>query len=106
MAMQLRKSWGKGFLNRNEPEKWRQCSMEGVGRAGRPPPFLLLGRFRSGFSEIELGADLEEPRLRDRQGIEIRALGRQYRRPVGLLIHVDGVGVRQVEDVDRYQGLG
>src|SRR5215467_2329237 len=56
--------------------------------------------------EVELRADLEEPRLRDRQRIEIRALRGQDRRAVGLLIHIARIGVGHVEDVDGHQRLG
>ena len=49
--------------------------------------------------EVELRADLEEPRRHDRQRVEIR-------RPVGLVEHLRRIRVEQVEDVEADERLG
>ena len=63
--------------------------LSGPQTRGRPerPHYTCL-------SEVELRADLEEPRRHDRQRVEIR-------RPVGLVEHLRRVRVEQVEDVER-----
>src|SRR5207247_8418970 len=50
-------------------------------------------------SEVQLDTDLEEPRRRDRQRIEIP-------RPVGQLVPLRRIRVEQVENVEAHQRLG